>query len=98
MFKPAMVAVIGLVCVAAVVTQTGGPGFPGANGDVQVSGAALFEVPTVTSSPREERSYAQAPATHAAYGWRYPYALLWEPSLPGHRPWTQPAIGGGGVW
>jgi hypothetical protein len=83
MLKPTMAAVIGLVCVAAVMTVTGGPSGSGSEAGVRIAtnpaeGAAVTGMP-----PGAEQSFAHVPAVHAAYGWRYPSAFHWEPSLNG---------------
>jgi hypothetical protein len=75
MFKPAMAAVIGLVCVAVAVTGTGGLGISGADGRARVGATSIEEFPDEAASSGRERSFAHVPASHAAYGWRYPYAF-----------------------
>jgi len=78
MLKPTMAAVIGLVCVAAVMTVTGGPWGSGSEGGVRIA--------TNPAEGGAEQSFAYVPAVHAAYGWRYPSAFHWEPSLNGPHP------------
>jgi len=73
-----MAAVIGLVCVAAVMTGTGGPWGSGAEGSARIA-----------TNPIErgaEQSFAYVPAVHDAYGWRYPSAFHWESSMSGPPP------------
>ncbi len=77
MFKPAMAAVIGLVCVAVAVTRTGGLGISGADWGAQVGATSIEGVPATAPSSGMEQSVANVPASHAAYGWRYPYVFRW---------------------
>jgi len=86
MLKPTMAAVIGLVCVAAVMTVTGGPWSSGPEMGARIAtspaeGGAVIGVPAGA-----EQSFAHVPAIHAAYGWRYPSAFHWEQSLNGPHP------------
>lgn len=71
MRKPAMVAVIGLVCMAAAVTETKGLGLLGATLGAQVLGDAAVEISALR--PGGQRSFAQIPASQGAYGLGYPY-------------------------
>jgi hypothetical protein len=86
MIKPTMAAVIGLVCVFAVFAGTGGLGVSGTEGvdrDTTVSiGAGAIEADSLDG----ERSFTRVPASHVAYGWRYPSVFLRETSLIEPRP------------
>lgn len=96
MFKPTMAAVVGLICMAAVAAEIGRFGSLGAApGGAQLEGASIPEVSELTASPGEDPSFAQVPSSHAAYGWSYPYAFHWEPSLLEHRLSAHPANGRG---
>ncbi len=77
MFKPEMAAVIGLVCVAAAVTGTGGLGISGVDGGARVGATSIEGVRDNAASSGRERSFAHVPAGHAAYGWHYPSAFRW---------------------
>ena len=98
MRKPSRVAaVIGLICVAAVVTETGGLGISGTDGDSPVTGASdEIDGASRKSGPASvEHAMAQVPASHAAYGWRYPYVFHWESSHLEHRRSARPLMAGG---
>lgn len=86
MLKPTMAAVIGLVCVAAVMTGTGGPWGSGAEGSARIATNPIEGGAAPDAPPGVEQSFAYVPAVHAAYGWRYASAFHWEPSPAGPRP------------
>lgn len=91
MFKPAMAAVIGLICVAVVVAETG-VGILRAEGDARVPGASLDGVLGGVERLGGERFFAYVPASHAAYGWRYPYVFRRAPSPMELPQSARPAI------
>jgi hypothetical protein len=86
MLKPTMAAVIGLVCVAAVMTGTGGPWGSGAEGSARIATNPIERGAVPGAPPGVEQSFAHVPAVHAAYGWRYASAFHWESSLSGLHP------------
>ena len=91
MFKPTMAAVIGLVCVAAAIAETG-VGILRAEGDTWVPGTSLDGVLGGVESLGGEQSFAYVPASHAAYGWRYPYVFRRVPSPMEQPQSARPAI------
>lgn len=92
MFKPTMAAVIGLVCVAAAAAEMGV--FGNAGGDEGAAARATLEGqgPRSATSAGDDRLFAQVPGSNAVYGWRYPYAFSWEPTLNGYRETPAPPI------
>ena len=92
MFKPTMAAVIGLVCVAACGRGDGGREFGGGRGTLRSRGPHVMGSRVGPSPSAGDPSFAQVPASHAAYGWRYPYVFRRAPSPLEHRLSARPAI------
>lgn len=82
MFKPTVAAVIGLVCVALVVAETGVGNLGAVAGDAQAPGTSGVGVPGGAEPFGGEPSFAYVPASHAAYGWRYPDVFRRDASAP----------------
>lgn len=91
MFKPTMAAVVGMVCVALAVAETG-VGILGAVGDAQVPETSRDGVPGGAEPFGGEPSFAYVPASHAAYGWRYPDVFRQDPSPTEQRESASPLI------
>jgi hypothetical protein len=82
MYKPTLAAVLGLVCASLWAAD---PGVMGERAEAPHTGAALAWMRDAGGlQNREHRSeevrslgehYAQVPASHSAYGWRYPFAF-----------------------
>jgi hypothetical protein len=86
MIKPTMAAVIGLVCVFAVFAGTGGLGVSGTEGGERDTTVPIEAGAIEADSLVGEGPYTRVPASHAAYGWRYPSVFLRETSLIEQRP------------
>jgi hypothetical protein len=86
MFKPVLAVVFGLVCVPVGAVDSGGPGAQDVRLGVDAergSKSRWYNRPGGADALGEP--FAQVPATHSAYGWRYPFAFPLETSQTRRR-------------
>jgi len=90
MIKPTMAVGIGLVCVFALVAGTRGLGILGAERGGRDAITSIDGGAVAAKSLGGGQSFAHVPASHAAYGWRYPSVFRWESSGIEQRPSAYP--------
>jgi hypothetical protein len=90
MFKPALAVVFGLVCVPIGAVDLGGPGAQDVRSGVDAERGleSRYNRPGVAGDLGEP--FALVPATHLAYGWRYPFAFPLETSQTRRREALEP--------
>ena len=93
-----MAAALVVLCVAAVTAQ--GQGFNAGLGAGGTFGwhAEMSARPSDRSVTDDERDSPAVSSNQAAYGWRYPYAFAWEPSVAGRPSSAESGVNPGADW